>query len=182
MVGRTSCTFEAGLCGWVISGNWKRGSATPSSGTGAAKANDGSYFVFLESSSPSTGGLTGYLTHSVPEGSGSLSWYYHMYGATMGTLRLEAYYEGAGWRTLWHKTDQQQTTQAAPFAAAAVPPTPPRARCAHCASRLAQVHSVDTVAQAGNNRKQSQPRGSRRLLLLPMIVWDVRKLHEDRVR
>ena len=123
MVGLTSCTFEAGLCGWVVSGNWKRGSATPSSDTGAAKANDGRYFVFLETSNPSTEGLTSYLTHSVPAGSGSLSWYYHMYGETMGTLRLEAY-TGAGWRTLWHKTDQQQTTQAAPFAAAAVPLDP----------------------------------------------------------
>ena len=114
-----SDTFESGLDGWVNSGYWTRsvGSMTPSGSTGAAKAQGGLYFMFLEtssgtSSSPST------LTRTVPAGTAAVSWYFHMFGATMGTLRLEAFTAAGGWKSVWSKTGQQHAQQAEAFTAA----------------------------------------------------------------
>ena len=104
---------------------WVRGSRTPSSSTGAAKAQSGSYFVFLETSSPSSKGWLSSLTHSVRSGSKSMTFYYHMHGATMGTLRLDAY-AGGKWKTLWSKSGQQQKKQGDTF-------TQAKARHAHAA-------------------------------------------------
>ena len=114
-----SCTFESGLCGWANSGKskWVRGTKTPSSSTGAQKAQGGSWFMFLETSSPSSAGYTSELTHAVPAGTTAVSWYFHMHGATMGTLRLEAYTK-AGWKSLWSKSGQQHSSQRAAFSAA----------------------------------------------------------------
>ena len=37
----------------------------------------------------------------------SLSFFYQMYGSSMGTLSIEAYGDGIGWSTLWSRTGDQ---------------------------------------------------------------------------
>ena len=123
-----TCTFESGLCSWKMGGGrrkWVRGTRTPSSSTGAAKAYAGRYFMFLETSGSSKG-WTSYLTHAVKAGYESIAFAYHMHGATMGELRVEAQV-GGQWRTVWKKSGQQQKNQADKFITADVRP-PPSAR------------------------------------------------------
>ena len=116
------------MCSWLaynvkddVNGKkrWVRGKSTPSYGTGPAKAQSGSYFMYLESSSPSTKGWMSNLTHPVRPGFKSVTFYYHMHGATMGTLRLDAYVSGT-WQTLWSKSGQQQGKQTDNFTQAKV--------------------------------------------------------------
>ena len=66
--------------------------------------------MYLETSSPSKKGWTSYLTRAVKPGFKSIAFAYHMHGATMGTLRLNAYVAGK-WKTLWSKKGQQQKKQ-----------------------------------------------------------------------
>ena len=120
-----SCTFEKNGCGWAEGGKkngWKRGTRTPSSSTGAAKGQGGKgSFYFLETSSGKKGD-TSYLTHTITEGSDlykSVSFYYHMHGATMGALSVQAQVGGA-WRTVWKKEKQQQKKQTDKFIMAKV--------------------------------------------------------------
>ena len=120
-----SCTFEKNGCGWAEGGKkngWKRGTRTPSSSTGAAKGQGGKgSFYFLETSSGKKGD-TSYLTHTITEGSDlykSVSFYYHMHGATMGALSLQAQV-GGSWRTVWKKEKQQQKRQTDKFIMAKV--------------------------------------------------------------
>ena len=145
-----SCTFESGLCGWANSGKskWVRGTKTPSSSTGAQKAQGGSWFMFLETSSPSSAGYTSELTHAVPAGTTAVSWYFHMHGATMGTLRLEAYTK-AGWKRLWSKAGQQHSSQGAAFSAAKARQAPRACvqMCALIRSALPSPHNVTTLFQ-----------------------------------
>ena len=70
--------------------------------------------MFLETSSPSSAGDTSYLISPRLVSALSVSWYYHMHGATMGTLSADAKRSaGAGWRRVWGpKKGQQQTRQA----------------------------------------------------------------------
>jgi len=37
----------------------------------------------------------------------TLSFFYHMYGADMGTLSVEAHEDGSGWSTLWSRIGDQ---------------------------------------------------------------------------
>ncbi|KAL9987245.1 hypothetical protein ACROYT_G001520 [Oculina patagonica] len=94
----TSCDFDSGLCdGWRQSYSdifdWTRHTgSTPTSNTGP----DGDhttglgYFMYIETSSPRVPGDNAKLELSV-SGNGKLScleFYYHMYGDTVGTLRV----------------------------------------------------------------------------------------------
>ena len=45
-------------------------------------------------------------------GGGSMNFFYHMHGKTMGMLSLEAK-KGNRWYTIWHKQGQQHTSQKA---------------------------------------------------------------------
>jgi hypothetical protein len=106
-----SCTFEKNGCGWAEGGKkngWKRGTRTPSSSTGAAKGQGGKgSFYFLETSSGKKGD-TSYLTHTITEGSDlykSVSFYYHMHGATMGALKVDALV-GSKWTTIFKEEGQ----------------------------------------------------------------------------
>ena len=113
--GTGSCTFESfSICSWTKSGKnrWTRGSSTPSDSTGAKQAQGGSYFMYIETSSPSSTGDTSYLTSPKVSGLGSVSFYYHMHGATMGVLSVEALV-GSSWKSVWSKSGQQQSTQGA---------------------------------------------------------------------
>ena len=106
------CSFEKNACGWKSSGRkkWVRGAATPSGSTGAGVAHKGTYFMYLETSSPSAAGWTSYMTHKVLSGYKYVNFYYHMHGSTMGTLRLQAQVSGK-WRNVWSKSGQQQKFQ-----------------------------------------------------------------------
>eukprot|EP01047_Picozoa_sp_COSAG01_P032317 COSAG01_NODE_2328_length_7893_cov_2.389017_2_plen_1888_part_00 len=109
--GSRSYSFESGTDGWTESGknHWTRGTRTPSSSTGATKAASGSYFYFLETSSGSNGDISYLISPRLSSGT-SMSFYYHMHGATMRTLSVQALV-GRSWRTVWSKAGQQQRTQ-----------------------------------------------------------------------
>ena len=106
-----TCTFESGLCSWKKGGGkgkWVRGTRTPSSSTGAAKGHGGKgYFMFLETSSPSSKGWTSYLTHAVKAGYDSIAFAYHMHGATMGELLVEVQVgTSSRWTTIFTEAGQ----------------------------------------------------------------------------
>ena len=74
--------------------------------------------MYLETSSPSTKGWTSYLT-AAAKGKTAVSFYYHMHGATMGALSVEAQV-GGKWKTVWKKEKQQQKKQGDKFIMAKV--------------------------------------------------------------
>jgi YD repeat-containing protein len=98
----------------------RRSGATPSSGTGPSSGAEGSnYYIFLESSSGSaydyndTAYLeTGSVWYSTVENATSMSFYYHMYGADIGTLAVEVYANGS-WRRIWNLSGQQHSSSTA---------------------------------------------------------------------
>jgi hypothetical protein len=102
-------SFETGLGAWSQSGtddiDWTRNSGgTPSSNTGPSTGSDGSWYLYTEASSNenSTAVLTNWfdLRFTV---SPELTFNYHMYGGSMGTLRLEASTDGSTWSTLFEE-------------------------------------------------------------------------------
>ena len=74
--------------------------------------------MFLETSSPSKNGWTSYLT-AAAKGKTAVSFYYHMHGATMGALSVEAQVGGT-WKAVWRKQGQQQRNQGDKFRLAKV--------------------------------------------------------------
>ncbi|RMG66981.1 MAG: hypothetical protein D6722_14005, partial [Bacteroidetes bacterium] len=95
-----------------INWSWLSG-ATPSSNTGPAGAFSGTYYAYIEASSPNYPGKEASLMSPCFDFSGmsnpQLSFAYHMYGIDMGTLRLEASSDGGQtWGTpLWSRTGNQ---------------------------------------------------------------------------
>ena len=93
---------------WTV----KSGS-TPSSNTGPSSATDGSYYVYMESSSPNYSTKRAILNSPCFDLSGETqaiaTFKYHMYGAsTMGSLALEASTDnGATWTSVWSKSGNQ---------------------------------------------------------------------------
>ena len=117
--------FESGLGGWsAIKGtsyfNWARWRGGTHSGhTGPASAHEGSYYLYLEASR-NYPARTAYLQS--PEFAGdlkSISFYYHMYGAHMGTLTLEGF-DGKNWITLWTITGESHKSHGAPWTREAI--------------------------------------------------------------
>ena len=96
--------------GWTNSGSptWTRQSgSTPSSSTGPSRADSGSYYMFLETSSPVPPGATAVLSYTCPSGNTQavLTFKYNMYGATMGTLRVKS----TSGSIIWSKTGNAGT-------------------------------------------------------------------------
>ncbi len=87
---------------------------TGSSGTGPSAASNGSNYLYLETSSGSAGASATVTGPNMTSGYSSLSisFDYHMYGATMGNLYLESN-NGTGWVTFDSIVGQQQTSNAA---------------------------------------------------------------------
>jgi hypothetical protein len=86
--------------------------ATPSSNTGPSSANAGSYYVFMESSTPNYSTKNAKLTSPCFDLTGvsnpEISFDYHMYGAAaMGELSLQASTDGTTWTTLWNRSGNQ---------------------------------------------------------------------------
>jgi hypothetical protein len=97
--GTKVCGFESGskpYCGvWADSRNdkfdWTRKNGrTPSSRTGPSSAKKGSYYLFIETSCPRRTGDTAVLsaTNVALKQSASLKFDYHMYGGSMGSLKV----------------------------------------------------------------------------------------------
>jgi uncharacterized protein (TIGR03382 family) len=92
-------SFESGLGDWVQSTgddfDWSRNSgSTQSIGTGPSSAYDGTWYIYTESSSPNYPDRTAELQATVDlqmAVNPMLSIYYHMYGASMGSLVVRVY-------------------------------------------------------------------------------------------
>lgn len=109
-----SNTFESNL-GWTNGGgddfDWtRRSGGTPSSGTGPTAAAQGSFYAYMEVSSPNYPSRTAILTSPCFDMSGVsspiMTFQYHMLGAP-GTLRLEASTDGTNWTQIWSRTGDQ---------------------------------------------------------------------------
>ncbi len=109
--------FETGLGDWTqVSSDdfdWtRRSGGTPSSNTGPSSADQGSFYIYMESSSPNysskTAIIEGPCLDLVAESSATFNFSYHMYGSSaMGNLGLEATTDGTSWTTLWSKSGNQ---------------------------------------------------------------------------
>jgi hypothetical protein len=112
----STCSFESTtMCGWTQSGakQWARGDRTPSLSTGASQASKGKYFIFLETNYGSAGTVS-YFTSPTFTGMKYISFKYHMYGAAMGTLAVEAKL-GSTWTSVWALTGQQNPSASDPW-------------------------------------------------------------------
>lgn len=113
-------SFEGSTGAWTQGSSddidWTNQSgSTPSSNTGATVANDGSYYMYIEASSPNYPSKSAQLISpcfdlsslSSPE----LSFAYNMYGAAMGSLNIEASTdEGSTWSSLGSISGDQGTS------------------------------------------------------------------------
>ena len=103
-------SFESGIENGWLSNGWLRDSGqTPSSGTGPGRAASGAYFAYFETSSPVNTGHEATLESPSFDASNSrLSFRYHMYGSSMGSLYVDVYSNGS-WNSVWEQTGQQHT-------------------------------------------------------------------------
>ena len=120
--------FEGGFpAGWsntngTTTPNWRYNTGTTSSGsTGPSGAFSGTGYMYLETSGGTTGS-TDYLISpaidltSVTGGAARMTFYYHMYGAAMGSLQVEVSTNGGTtWNTELTITGQQNTSSADPW-------------------------------------------------------------------
>lgn len=93
-------------------GNWVRdASGTPSSGTGPSSGADGSYYMFLEASTNGSTGQIGSNATAILQSpcfnlsglsSATFSFSNHMYGTSVGSLKLEASTNGTNWTSIWN--------------------------------------------------------------------------------
>ncbi len=88
--------------------------STPSSGTGPSGAAEGTYYIYVESSSPNYSYKRTILNSPCFDLSGmvsaTISFKYHMYGdaSKMGSLKLELSTDnGQSWTTVWSKSGNQ---------------------------------------------------------------------------
>src|SRR5690606_35141567 len=104
-------SFEGGLGLWSQDSgdqiNWIRNSGgTPSSDTGPSSAYDGSFYLFAEASG--NPGVTSPCFDLSSLSNPELSFSYHMYGAVMGTLKVQVSIDnGATWIELWSSSGNQ---------------------------------------------------------------------------
>jgi len=108
--------FESGIGTWTQDANdnfdWiVDANGTPSSSTGPSSADEGTYYIYVESSSPNYPSKTGIINSPcfdlTSEENASFNFAYHMYGSSMGTINLQASTDGTSWTTLWTKSGDQ---------------------------------------------------------------------------
>ncbi|HRY98338.1 MAG TPA: GEVED domain-containing protein, partial [Bacteroidales bacterium] len=105
-------SFENGMGNWqqptTDDFDWTRSNApTPSSPTGPDLAYDGSWYLFTESSSPRVVGDEAYLDCNFNLASQlhmNLKFWYHMYGASTGTLHLDVLVDTVWNLNVWSMT------------------------------------------------------------------------------
>ena len=91
---------------------WHGSGSTPTLQTGPSGAQGGSYYMYIEAGD--TGAASGheaFLATNQSLGNGaSVSFWYHMYGANVGALRLEVLMEyGVSWVKVWSATGEQSS-------------------------------------------------------------------------
>ena len=94
------------------------GSGTGSSGTGPSSGNSGDYYLYLETTGSSPSGQY-FAELPVMDLTGTpnaqLKFAYHMFGAAMGSLKVQVSTNNANWTTIFSKSGQQQTASADPY-------------------------------------------------------------------
>jgi ribosomal protein L18E len=112
-------SFEDGLGMWMQDPaddfDWRlRSGATPTSSTGPSGAIDGSIYLYVESSDPNYPTKTGIITSRYFDLTSltnpKLEFIYHMYGSSMGTLKVEASTDGKNWNTLLTRSGDKGDT------------------------------------------------------------------------
>ncbi|TRY97688.1 hypothetical protein DNTS_035488 [Danionella cerebrum] len=97
-----SCSFDTDLCGWVqgaaVELNWERWSGstgTPSTGPSGDHTSGKGYYLYIKNSSDDNRGGWAHLKSplSPPTAAGGycFTFWYHMFGATVGTLRMSIF-------------------------------------------------------------------------------------------
>ena len=113
--------FEGGTGAWTQSTaddiDWTHKSGgTPSSGTGPSAAAAGSFYMFVEASSPNYPGKRAILESPCFDLSGvsfaEIQFQYHMLGSSVGTLELQASTDGSTWTTVWTRSGDQGSSWA----------------------------------------------------------------------
>jgi hypothetical protein len=110
--------FESGLGDWInASGDdfdWtQQTGGTGSTGTGPSSAHGGSYYLYTEASSPNYPNKAAILEGpcfdlGTAACNPKLTFWYHMYGAAMGTLRVEVSDDDcASWVSIWSLSGDQ---------------------------------------------------------------------------
>lgn len=122
--------FESGLGIWTQSAeddcDWTRHTGyTSSSATGPAAAQEGSWYVYTEASSPNSPNKRFYLEADFDFSNLSdhlhMLFYYHMYGCDCGSLAVDVF-DGAAWHeAVWSVSGQQQTSYSSPWTCVQVP-------------------------------------------------------------
>lgn len=111
--------FETGIGLWTQAQSddidWTRNSgATGSSGTGPASANEGTFYLYTEASSPVNPGSVAILTSPCFDLSSttspSISFDYHMNGTAVGSLVLEVRTSATNWATIWSRSGNRGTS------------------------------------------------------------------------
>ncbi len=115
--------FEAGLGGWTnASGDvfdWTRDAGgTPSSNTGPSvdhtTGSASGFYMYIETSSPRATGDTAILEGPCLDltlsSTVDLSFWYHMYGANIGTLDVEVSNDCSAWTNVWTLSGDQGNT------------------------------------------------------------------------
>lgn len=108
--------FESGFGSWTQAGSddfdWaRRSGSTPSGSTGPSSASEGSFYLYVEASSPNYPSKTTIIESPCFDLSGestvNFSFKYHMYGAAMGSLNLQASTDGSNWTSVWSRSGNQ---------------------------------------------------------------------------
>lgn len=113
--------FESGLGAWTQDTgdniDWTvDASGTPSSNTGPSSANEGSNYLYIESSGNGTGYPNKVAIIESPcfdlssETTATFAFDYHMYGSSIGTLDLQASTDGNTWSSIWSLSGDQGNT------------------------------------------------------------------------
>ncbi|UKN00898.1 fibronectin type III domain-containing protein [Paracrocinitomix mangrovi] len=125
--------FEGGFPGdWsspVTGPDWTQTTGgTTSTGTGPTQAHSGTGYMYLETSSGTTGQTDTLFAPDVDLTTGSgearVTFYYHMFGATMSKLAVEASGDGITWTEIWSDSGQVQALQTDPWLATQADLTP----------------------------------------------------------
>lgn len=108
-------SFESGE-GWTQGTgddmDWtRRSGTTPSSGTGPSAADDGTFYMYMEASSPNYPSKNATFESPCYDLTGvtnpEFSFSYHMLGSAVGTLALQASTDGTSWTSLWSQSGDQ---------------------------------------------------------------------------
>lgn len=105
--------FEADAGDWIVQSPITRHTgSTTSSSTGPSAAYAGSYYMYYESSAPAAPGdvrvADGPAFSLVDAHAATLTFAWHMYGATMGTMSVQISADrGETWDTVWTRTGDQ---------------------------------------------------------------------------